>query len=732
MNWYYTPYLLPTLVAAGISIAVVIAALRRRTAPGAMMFALLMLAVAEWALGYALELGSTDLGSKILWSKVQYLGIVTVPVAWVAFAVQFTNNERWLTRRTRGWFFAIPSITLILVWTNEAHGLIWRETLLDITGSLPALVVNYGVWFFIHTLYSYLLLITGTILLIRLLVRYSSLYRWQVGTLLLGVMAPWLGNVVYLLGWAPLPNLDITPFAFTISGILLSWGLFRFRLLDIVPVARRAVVEMMRDAVIVLDLQNRLVDLNPAARQLVSKNSTALIGRSADQVFAEWPDLIDRYRGVAETRSEITLTQKGKIRTYELRISPIYDRAKQITGRLIIVRDMTALKKANEELQRQALTFENISDSVILTDLKGLIVDCNPATETMFGYKREEILNKSPNIWHETGKYLEVKQNIIDGIDQGGRWEGELKFTRKNGSEGVCEAVVLPLCDHHGKQIATIGVSRDITDRKAVEKALQEAKEAAEAANRAKSTFLANMSHELRTPLTVMLGYSEMLQEDAEQGVLEQVDLISDLKRIQIAGNHLLSLITDILDLSKIEAERMELVLDTFHIPTLLEEIMVTVEPLIQKNGNTLELLTPDDLGFMVADQTKVRQILFNLLSNAAKFTEQGQIKIAISQTVVNDIDWIKFEITDTGIGMTPDEVERVFQPFTQANTSTIGKFGGTGLGLAISRHFCRMMHGDITVDSEPGQGSTFIVNLPVGKIVNASPELILEPQLQG
>jgi signal transduction histidine kinase len=240
---------------------------------------------------------------------------------------------------------------------------------------------------------------------------------------------------------------------------------------------------------------------------------------------------------------------------------------------------------------------------------------------------------------------------------------------------------------------------------------LQEANRQLADASQHKSQFLATMSHELRTPLNAIIGYSEMLQEEAEDTGDEVY--LPDLQKINAAGRHLLGLINDILDLSKIEAGRMDLDPETFEVGQLVRDVEAIVQPLVEKNGNTLIVSCPDDIGSMHADLTKVRQTLFNLLSNAAKFTDHGTISLMVQHESSSDGDWLTFAVSDTGIGMTEEQLSRLFEAFSQAEASTRSQYGGTGLGLAISRHFCRLMGGDLTVKSTHGQGSTFTVRLP-------------------
>ncbi len=259
---------------------------------------------------------------------------------------------------------------------------------------------------------------------------------------------------------------------------------------------------------------------------------------------------------------------------------------------------------------------------------------------------------------------------------------------------------------------------QQLEEIKTKSEALQVAQVAAEAASKAKSQFLANMSHELRTPLNAIIGYSEMLQEEADD--LGTPEIKPDLQKIHGAGKHLLGLINDILDLSKIEAGKMTLYLETFEVQTLLNEVAATVQPLINKNGNQLTLEVAPEIGSMRADVTKVRQALFNLLSNASKFTDKGSITLRARRQGAD----LVFDVIDSGIGMTPEQVGRLFQAFAQADASTSKKYGGTGLGLALSRKFCQIMGGDLTVASEAGKGSTFTATIPA-QVIEVAEETV-------
>jgi len=374
------------------------------------------------------------------------------------------------------------------------------------------------------------------------------------------------------------------------------------------------------------------------------------------------------------------------------------------------------LHQAKAELHRREEYFrsiiENTSDIVMLLSADGQIRYASPALKAVLGYEPTDLSAKNLLDLVHPDDRTTARVALSHAVHQPGiTLPFQIQLRRINGSWARLEAVGTNLLDNPAVE-SIILTLRDITERQRAEELLRQ-KETAEQSNRAKSQFLANMSHELRTPLNAIIGYSEMLQEEAED--LGQADFIPDLQKIHTAGRHLLSLINDILDLSKIEAGKMDLYLEEFCLPDLISEVVHMVSPLVSKNHNTLVVHTDPSLFTMYADLSKVRQNLLNLLSNAAKFTENGRITLAVDSCQGRDAAQpvIRFQVTDTGIGMSAAQIEKVFQAFTQADASTTRKYGGTGLGLAIALRFCQMMGGEITVTSELGQGSTFTMTLP-------------------
>ncbi len=607
----YTPYVPPLMLAAVVSGLLAWIAWRRRPGSGVVPFVVLMVGLTEWSLASILEYSLVDVQAKLFAANLEYVGITTVPAAWLSFVLEYTGRGKWLTRRNVLLMFIEPVLTVALAFTNNYHHLFRTEIALDTSGPFPMLNIANGTAFWIHAIYSYVLLLAGNVLLIQAFVRSPQLYQGQVFTMLVGAFIPWVANALTIFKLIPGLQIDLTPFAFTVTGLMLGWSLLRFKLLDIVPVARDTLVESMRDAVMVLDAQGRIVDINPAAVRLIGrKSSSELIGKAAAEALTDQQALISQYRDVTEARVEINIGQgTAQHRYFELQISPLRNRYGTLTGRLYVLRDITELKRAAEQIKAQ-------NDTLLRTNQD-----------------------------------------------------------------------------------------------------LAEAQRKAEEANRLKSEFLATMSHELRTPLNAIIGYADLALTGLTGPLNEKQE--DYLNRIMANGERLLAQINDLLDISKIEAGRLALSSQPFAPSDLLSGVKSRMQSLVVQKGLSFDTqLDPNLPGQLLGDSKRLEQIVTNLIGNAVRFTETGQISVRIEKA--DDSKW-GIVVTDTGIGIPPHALEYIFDEFRQVDGSTQREHGGTGLGLAIVRKLAILMGGTVQVQSTVGKGSTFTVQLPL-----AVPEMLV------
>jgi PAS domain S-box-containing protein len=435
--------------------------------------------------------------------------------------------------------------------------------------------------------------------------------------------------------------------------------------------------------------------------------------------------ILDEYNGQSTNRVESKLANG---RTIDIQFSYLDSGA--VIG---VSSDITDLKTKelnlvaqNEEMariqgelkaseQRIAKVIQSSPDGIITIDKKGVILSFSASAERIFGYFSDEVIGRNVKILmpkeiaiehdYYLEKYILGEPSTIVGDNR------TVDARRKDGSVFKMDLRVEAIELGDG-EVMFIGTTRDITIQLQMEAEVNKAREDAVAANAAKSAFLANMSHELRTPMNAIIGYSEMLAEDAEDAGSD--DMLGDLQKITAAGKHLLSLINDILDLSKIEAGKMELFIEAFNFSDVANEVADTAQSLVKTNGNTLAVEIGEGLENLDGDLTKTRQMLFNLISNAAKFTENGAITLVGEKYENRGSDWVRFSISDTGIGIPADKLDKIFQEFSQADDSTTRNYGGTGLGLSLTRRFAQMMGGDIRVESEVGSGSSFIIEIPM------------------
>lgn len=563
---------------------------KRHSSPGALTMSILMLSATEWALTDLLSAISNGFEVKVFWDSLDYLGIVSLPVLWFIFSIQYTRQEKLLKRRYYYLLSIIPIITLIMIFTNKLHHLFTFNirTELLYSSSIWLVVYDFGIWFWVHTFYSYSLIIIGMIILFRRLIGLHKVYQKQAIIMIVAVLIPFIGECLYLLGLGPSKALDTTTFSFSIAGALLFIGMFRYKILDLIPIAREAVIESMDDLIIVLDTQNRIIDLNSSGRNIFGKGYENSIGLPISEVLKDQKLLFEENPGKLKYNEEVTLKIDDKRNYYEMKVSPLFNKKNVLVGSFIILSDITDLKVTMEELNN--------------------------------------------------------------------------------------------------------------------------AKVVAESANRAKSEFLATMSHEIRTPINGIIGMAELL-ESANLTTQEK----ENLDTLKYSADSLLHIINEILDFSKIEAGKMEIENIGFNLRNLILHISKTFSSNRKQDQISFTYQVDESVPeFMLGDYQKLRQVLTNLLSNAFKFTEKGKIEIKVDCIRNSSIDTLlMFSVSDTGIGISQNKINSLFQSFHQLDSSTTRKYGGTGLGLSIVKNLIELMGGSIEAQSEEGKGSRFLFEIP-------------------
>lgn len=437
--------------------------------------------------------------------------------------------------------------------------------------------------------------------------------------------------------------------------------------------------------------------------------SLRVVRRNADEIGS----LIDGFNAMLADVDQATRELKQLNDTLEKRVA---ERSEAAESRAVALVQSERAQRDQKELLRSVL--DSMGDGVIVVDRSGRILLHNPAAEQILEMPFDDHFQRK---WLRMLRFygpdsvtrFPLKDSpLIRAIHGETTTYPEVLMMRKGFDEGKwLWATARPMRTDSAESGHGVIVFRDITAAKQIGEGLRHAKEVAEQANRTKSAFLANMSHELRTPLNAIIGYSEMLREEADAH--GSPEIIRDLDRIHSAGKQLLSIINDILDLSKIETGRIELYAEPFDLQSLLDEVMVATLPLASKRGNKLEVSVSNQV-HLHTDFTRLRQVVTNLIGNSCKFTENGSITVSTNTYVSSGKQWVEIVVRDTGIGISPDQLDNLFEAFVQADVSTTRRYGGTGLGLAISRKFCRMMGGDISVTSEVGLGSVFTICVPV------------------
>lgn len=585
-----TVFIIPWILSATLTFMMGVFAFRRRGHFAAPPFIAMCFFATLWSLLYIFELDSTSLAIKFLAVKIEYIGIIGVPLSWTAFALAYSGQGKWLTKRNIAIALIFPIITLLVAWTTEYHHWFFTEisTTTDPVSGLLLIWNPPGWWFWLHAVYTYGILVFGTFFLIREYWNQRDVYRSQVVVNMAAVLLPWVANGLVIFRLLPI-QIDITSVTFSASILILGWGFFRYGLLDIAPVAHRAVFESISDAVIVLDPALRIVELNPAAQELFDIQPKKVISKSFREVFRPWLNMEDKV------------------------------------------------------LQKH-------------------------------GFHKEIILEKNGSAPH---------------------WL-DLSISTLRASSG-----------NSGGHIITL---RDVTELKENESALAIARDEAVQANNFKTQLLANVSHELRTPLGVILGYVDLMTRRSYGELTEKQ--VSVLGRVKESTEYLDGLVSELLDQSQLDSGRLKLAKRSFEPREVFGNTFNQLSILAEAKRLEFNATIAEDFPIaIIGDSQRLKQILVNLISNAIKFTETGEIVVSIFST---SPDTWKMQVADTGPGISTDVISTIFEPFKQLPEASKVLRKGYGLGLSITKQLIRLMGGEIEVDSEIGKGTTFTVILPL------------------
>lgn len=839
MNLALAPYLFTLFLSVTVCWFIAFYAWRRRQINAAAHFGFVMFAAGFWAFFYGLELIATTLPTKLFWFNLKQIGASLLGPGLLLFALQFTRLQVQYPRLLKLVLLFEPIGTQLIFWTNALHGWAGSPVLITDIFPFPLLYFEYGPWFWFSIFAGYLLFTVATLILAIRLPQANKIYRGQLAMLLVGLLIPWLAGSLSLFGLNNLELFDVTTFLFPVSGLFIGLSLFRYQLLQLTPVAYAAVFSSIRDGIIVIGDDGRIIELNPAALRLLGMKERELINRHITEVLPlQNPHLLhkgnpeeaqnlkfyheqggqyrylevhgakiissvykatghvliiydvtdrtlaekarqfseDRYRTIFETNSaaivileeDMTISLanerftalsgysrpeiEGKMpwtrfvheedlprmqayhrerrqrdgsppSEYEFRFISREDDVKDVHVSVALVPDskisvaslldITDRKLAEQVLQQRATDLEaavrseqerseiilqSVSDAIAVSNLKNKIVYINPAFARLTGYSMGDLSGKSPSfvlngrlpqpIWKSLQRTL-LHQNV---------WEGEVQFKRKNGTVYDAAIRIAPLRDGNGQTIGHVSSHRDITEAKRTEES--------------RRRFVTNISHELRTPVTNIKLYTDLLHRHFDSTRRSQYFevLNTQIERLE-------TIIQSTLDIVDLENKRDTLHREFIHWESLSENLQVRLQA--QANAKQISLKFDPDiirLPSILGDERRLSQALYELIHNALTFTQSGGL-VQVSGTVQraeDDIEWLTISVCDDGPGISANEQELVFDRFFRGNRAATGNIPGTGLGLSMVKLIAEAHNGRLTLQSAPGQGSTFTLWLPL------------------
>jgi PAS domain S-box-containing protein len=698
-------YLVPYFFAITLSIAIAIYAWRRRAVLGATPFAARSLLHVLRVIGFVLILISPTLEGKIFWDNLHNLGMVFMPVATLTFVIEYTGRKFPRRKTAIAALSIIPTLFMVLSLTDSALGLLRENARIYPDAFFPGMIYDYTLPFWVTAVYGYTVSLVSIGLLVDKFIRSQPLYRAQIGSILLGTALP-VFSVALTISGVLIYRYTIAYFA-TIGDLIILWGLFRFRLLDITPIAHHAIFRNMTDGVIILDNQDRLVDYNPTAQGFVNRLSPELIGQSGEQAFSNFPDLVTRFENVNDIFTELEVQTDLGYRHLEVNISPLTNRRGRALGRMIVIHDVTeqnemqtALRESEEEYRRLV---ESSPDWVWSVDAEGNHTFSNQAILDILGYSPEEIYGTSAFPLMHPDDQERIQKMVQDATKNQQGWkEVVIRWQHKDSSVRYLESTAEPILDAEGHFRGFNGIDRDITTRVLAEEEINRYAPQLEAANKELEAFSYSVSHDLRAPLRAITGFSEMLIKDKINDLDEAGQ--KHLRVVHDSSLRMGELINDLLRLSRVS--RGELTRSSVDLSGIAKNILEDLQKADAERKATF-IIEPNLR--VEGDMRLVRIMLENLLGNAWKFTgKQAQAEITFGCESIEGRP--VFFIRDNGVGINMEYADKIFDPFQRLHSSE--EFEGTGIGLATVQRIIHRHNGRVWAEGEEGQGATIYFTL--------------------
>lgn len=693
------------IIFAGATVLALIGShsISRRSIEGAFVFGLLMFAASLYSFGYAFELAAQTLAGKEFWLGVEYIAIPQLPTLTLIFAIRYVGKKKWLTRRLLTLTVGFSVLTTFVEWTNGFHHWYYSTVGLNRMGGLDVIVATRGFWYWLVTVYINLSALITNILLLHASRRGQRVYRKQALVFSIGSLGPWVAFVIYLAGLSP-RGLDIIPLGFVATGIIYTWGTFRYRILDLVPVALENIWENMKDGMMLVDEANRLLNFNKCANEVLSQFATPSQGMN---ILTEFHELSDYFSGAMLNESEspvLTLRRGESTRSFQVNISPILDTKKREVGKAVILSDITEREEMKREISASERKYrelvENAPIGVYKEKLDGTLIFANKAMAEMLEYESQQELMSINSI--STYKDQGARDSLIEEIREFGR-TGKNKEVELVTRSGKVKNVLLSAF-FDGDAIS--GMAEDITEIRILQDQCIQAQKMEGLGN-----IAAGIAHDFNNLLGVILGYSELLGKSAS----DQARMERGLKAIFNSAERGKFLVRQLLTFARKTTV-------TF-IPLQINDAVLELERLMKETFPVDISVTAHlekHLPVVWADQVQMNQVLLNICLNARDAMEKGGTLTISTGTVSGEslterfpdarsLKYVEIRISDTGTGMDEVTRQRIYEPFF--STKGIGK--GTGLGLSVAYGIIENHRGYIDVTSAVGKGTSFSIFLP-------------------